>query len=159
MALKECKECGQEVSTKADTCPNCGVNDPTTSTLSKIVSTIIGFVILGWFCSMLLGDVDSDTTNASTTSWKDEPDKIAAHTMIQGFVEDRLKAPSTAEFPSAWDYDYDENIDYEGNQTYYIESYVDSENSFGGTVRTEFTARIKQVSEDEWRLLELNLEE
>lgn len=24
MALKKCKECGKEVSTKADLCPNCG---------------------------------------------------------------------------------------------------------------------------------------
>lgn len=28
MALAKCKECGQEVSTKAKTCPNCGTNDP-----------------------------------------------------------------------------------------------------------------------------------
>lgn len=28
MALKPCRECGQEVSTEAKTCPNCGVKHP-----------------------------------------------------------------------------------------------------------------------------------
>lgn len=28
MALKSCKECGQEVSTDAKECPNCGVRNP-----------------------------------------------------------------------------------------------------------------------------------
>lgn len=28
MALKDCKECGQEVSTEASACPNCGVPNP-----------------------------------------------------------------------------------------------------------------------------------
>lgn len=31
MALKPCKECGQEVSTQAKTCPNCGTPNPTQS--------------------------------------------------------------------------------------------------------------------------------
>lgn len=29
MALKPCRECGQQVSTEAATCPHCGVSDPT----------------------------------------------------------------------------------------------------------------------------------
>ena len=29
MALKPCKECGKDVSTEANTCPNCGVPKPT----------------------------------------------------------------------------------------------------------------------------------
>lgn len=28
MAIKKCKECGQEVSTKASACPHCGAKDP-----------------------------------------------------------------------------------------------------------------------------------
>ena len=29
MALANCQECGKKVSTSADTCPNCGVPNPT----------------------------------------------------------------------------------------------------------------------------------
>lgn len=31
MALEECRECGGQISTEAETCPNCGVPDPTGS--------------------------------------------------------------------------------------------------------------------------------
>jgi len=30
MALTTCKECGESVSTKANICPHCGVEDPST---------------------------------------------------------------------------------------------------------------------------------
>ena len=30
MALTTCKECGENVSTKANICPHCGVEDPST---------------------------------------------------------------------------------------------------------------------------------
>ena len=42
MAMTKCKECKKEVSTKAKTCPHCGVKDPGT----KFSEVLGGFVIL-----------------------------------------------------------------------------------------------------------------
>lgn len=38
MALKSCRECGEKVSTTADTCPHCGTRNPT----GKLLDTSIG---------------------------------------------------------------------------------------------------------------------
>ena len=47
MALVKCKECGKEVSTKADACPNCGakVKKPT-GCGTLIVVTLVGVLVL-----------------------------------------------------------------------------------------------------------------
>jgi hypothetical protein len=47
MALKKCKECGKEVSTKAEKCPHCGVRNPTTSTMEGCLGNFLSLVILG----------------------------------------------------------------------------------------------------------------
>ena len=46
MAMKKCKECGNEISTKAKECPNCGAPTP-----KPMFSTggVILLAIVGWF--------------------------------------------------------------------------------------------------------------
>lgn len=47
MALKKCKECGADVSDKADACPKCGAKIPKkTSIFTKIIATFLGFGVL-----------------------------------------------------------------------------------------------------------------
>jgi len=68
MALKPCKECGQEVSTKAPQCPNCGVKDPGKSLGQRNVGcggcllVFIGIVFIG----MMLGDPAPRTSGPSS---------------------------------------------------------------------------------------------
>lgn len=50
MALIECKECGKDMSSKADACPNCGYKKEKTGCLG-----MIGYIILGLFLIGLLG--------------------------------------------------------------------------------------------------------
>jgi DNA-directed RNA polymerase subunit RPC12/RpoP len=46
MALKNCEECGKEVSSKAKTCPNCGfVLKKKTSPIVKVIVGLLGFFI------------------------------------------------------------------------------------------------------------------
>lgn len=49
MSLKKCKECGNQVSTKADKCPNCGVKNPAKKTISKFWIGVINISILIFF--------------------------------------------------------------------------------------------------------------
>jgi hypothetical protein len=58
-----------------------------------------------------------------------------ARVMCQKFVTDRLKAPSTAEFP--WNYD-DQKVDILGPGHYRVSSFVDSQNGFGAQVRSTY---------------------
>lgn len=64
MALKACKECGHGVSTKADTCPNCGVKNPTGGTFW--IKAILWIIIIGFFYALFTsGDGDESNLNPS----------------------------------------------------------------------------------------------
>lgn len=64
--------------------------------------------------------------------------KIDAWVCAQNVVEGRLKSPSTAKFCS-----YDSSRVTElGNNKYRIVGYVDAQNSFGATVRSNFTVTL-----------------
>jgi hypothetical protein len=66
VALKKCKECGNDVSTKAKACPQCGA--PIRKEISAGIGclVIIGFIILLGMCSSLL--VDSNTPKTRSAS-------------------------------------------------------------------------------------------
>lgn len=82
-----------------------------------------------------------------------ESKKIEAWIMAQEFVKDRLKSPSTAKFP-----DHDEvKMRHEiQDDTYIILSYVESQNSFGAMLRTDFICKIGNPYGDTWRLYDLD---
>lgn len=86
--------------------------------------------------------------------WKEQDNSEDAFYMAQQFVKEKLKSPSTAEFP--YYYNHKDHIHYNGNQSYSIKSFVDSQNSFGAIVRSNFIADIKQTSKDKWQLTFIN---
>jgi hypothetical protein len=83
------------------------------------------------------------------------PDEISAYVMCQDFVEDRLKAPSSADFPQLSDWTAAKT----GPDQWRIRSYVDAENSFGATIRSHFVCEVRYVGNDRWRLVNLEFEE
>ena len=60
---------------------------------------------------------------------------------MQLFVEKQLKSPSTADFP----FGGHRHVTKLGGNRYRVDSYVDSQNSFGAQIRTEFEGVIKSV--------------
>ena len=56
------------------------------------------------------------------------------------FVEKQLKSPSTAKFPKT--IEKNEHITNLGGGKYKINSWVDSQNAFGATIRTNFSCTI-----------------
>jgi hypothetical protein len=81
-------------------------------------------------------------------------DKVAAYTFAQDFVKDRLKSPSTASFP----WGMKDATLYLGRNGYRIRSYVDSQNGFGATVRTDFDCTVRQNG-DKWTLERMEMRE
>ena len=151
MALKKCKECGKEVSSKAKNCPNCGAPiKKQISTGSGCLIIILFVLFIGWIFSSIF-----DTP--SSTDWRSENNSIAANVMIEKFVKERLRSPSTAKFPGALE--RSDHVQYLENQKYKINSWVDSQNAFSATIRTHFSGEIMQVDKDNWRLISLDLKE
>lgn len=62
MALKPCKECKQQVSTSAKTCPHCGVSKPTKSGIGLGGGIVLTLVVLGVIGSVADGD-KADSAN------------------------------------------------------------------------------------------------
>lgn len=76
MAMTKCKECGEKISTKAESCPNCGAKAPKkTSALTWIVTVIIGFMVYAG-----INAPSTSTSKTSTASSSVTPKKIAKPT-------------------------------------------------------------------------------
>ena len=92
-------------------------------------------------------DEEEKSTKSSTSSGSSysltlsDDDKLLCWLVTEEYVESQLKNPSSAKFPS---YYLSSDITYSksGNNVT-VKSYVDAENSFGGTVRTYFTIVIE----------------
>jgi hypothetical protein len=79
------------------------------------------------------------------------------------YVENRLKSPSTADFPAS----SISNIQDLGNNVFEIRSYVDAQNSFGAVIRNNFYCKIQYIGDAEgdgydmknWNLVQLDISE
>jgi len=109
------------------------------------------------FVFLAVGSVDDNGSKPrDPNAWKTKDNKIMAYIMMERFVKRRLKAPSTAKFPSVFDGQLD-HVTSLGGQKYRIVSYVDAQNSFGAKIRVRFVGVIQQISDDEWQLISLDL--
>lgn len=96
---------------------------------------IIGIIILIVFFSVI---VESNKDNYDS-------DPILAYNYAKGFIKENLKSPSTAKFPGTFEKkDHVRNL---GNGEYLIESWVDSQNSFGAMVRSRWSCKIIMKNE------------
>jgi len=69
MAMKKCKECGNEVSTKAESCPKCGaVLKKKTGCLGYIGAGILILFVLGVIGSLMEDDSNRTTSNSKQSS-------------------------------------------------------------------------------------------
>ena len=116
---------------------------------------LISSILLVAFILLAVGSGESKPKDPN--AWKTENNSTMAYVMMQQFVEKQLKSPSTAKFPSTVNEEV--KIVNKGNQTYSMVAFVDSQNSFGATIRTYFVGEIKQTSDDQWQLISLQFVE
>jgi len=161
---RPCKYCAVAVARNARRCPQCGGKRPyPLSSGEKLAAGFLGLVFLGSCCifptwsAIWNGTVDSPSDASSGgASWTEQQDTAMAYIMMEKFVKQRLRSPRTAKFPGVFGGRLSQVI-YLGDQTYHISSWVDAENGFGATVRTDFVGRIKQTQEGQWQLLSLEM--
>jgi hypothetical protein len=118
----------------------------------------IGIVLLIFIASLNTKSNKSSsrkTDTAATKSYDAGSRNIEAYNMMETFVKKRLKSPSKAEFPGVFDGKVD-HVTYDGMGVYNISSYVDSQNSFGATIRTRFSGSIEDLGGGRWKLISLN---
>ena len=140
MALTNCPECNNEVSDSALTCPHCGFQLKNQKLQKKapkkkaggcaiiIIAILILFIV---FHNIGSNDESDDSRGTS---------KMLAYNYAENFVKKKLKSPSTADFPGVQQ--KDQHTTMIGKDKYKIESWVDSENSFGANIRTKFSCII-----------------
>lgn len=103
------------------------------SRAGKVIATILFVLIVTTFSYMFF--FSGGSTSQTQTTYA--PDEIELHIQAQEFVRQSLKAPSTAKFPT---------LPYEarslGDGMYRVVSYVDSQNSFGATLRSDWSVNM-----------------
>lgn len=84
--------------------------------------------------------------------------KVSAWVAAEGFVRSRLKSPATASFGGISEPQLPENCVLDtGNGTYCVRGFVDSQNDFGATVRSQFILQVRDAG-DKWLLDSIVLE-
>ena len=94
-----------------------------------------------------------------TTTWRDYDSPALAYSVMKDFIKQQLVSPSTAKFPGFVFGGANKHVKLLGNHKFRIESYLDSQNAFGGMIRTNYIGVVQQVSEDRWNLLSLEFTE
>lgn len=122
-----------------------------------------GFTLLGypaWFTLFMLSGtivfvlvfVSASMRPSSAARSNPIYDASAAQFACQGFVENRLKAPSTADFAPF----HKMAISGSGTGPWSVRGYVDSQNSFGAKLRSSFTCTVEFSGADA-KLIELTI--
>lgn len=161
--LTPCKTCKKEVARTAPVCPHCGVKHPGLLPKDYVfgVGGLAVLLLVGYFF-FFKDDADDGGTDSpiysavSTSEPTSDEMRRAAHIVCRNFVEQRLKAPSTAEFPLL-DYTVRDLSD-----GYIVESYVDAQNSYGAQIRSPYFCTVSfhgtdRLDPSHWRLAHLKI--
>lgn len=118
---------------------------------SVIVFVIVVFVFSKVVCT---GSKDPSVVE---NEHKEEM-RIHVIVTVHDFVKQRLKAPSTADFP------YGELVTDKGNGIYFMNSYVDAQNGFGAMLRNYYTCELQfngrdWIDENNWNIINIKITE
>ena len=128
-----CKHCGRDLPAQpaASATPSSNVDMPAAKGLSAVgcAGIVGGLVVLAIVGSMI------NSLSQEPSAAKPAHDQVGAYVACQQFVEQRLKAPKTADFPSGAS-QFTRMI---GDGEYQVTAYVDAQNGFGALIRNNFT--------------------
>lgn len=116
--------------------------------MKKLVVVITAIV----FVALLISSTERGTNNKGNAVSTNEHPKDTdlgswAYTQAKEHVREQLKCPSAAKFPF-----FASNLSQFKGQIYLMTSYVDSDNSFGATVRTHFIIKLQFAGGDKAQL-------
>lgn len=127
-------------------------------------------VLVGWFLSVIssagdrhvegIGEPAPSAAALAATEPEEPPrpehDILSAWVMSQRFVTQSLKSPSTADFGSLLgeSQSADKQCTLLRETTYKCHGWVDAQNSFGATIRNDWTITLRYVGDETWETIE-----
>lgn len=173
MAMTKCKECGNEVSTKATSCPKCGAKINRTSWFTKLIAGFIGLVvIISIFSSISASNkqekrvAEEQARIASLTP--EQREKEDAQRKLQAeaqqladqmqsasgacmlFIKKVLHDPSSAEFSHS-----SESIVSNKGNTWTVVRPVRAKNGLGALVREKYLCTMNRAENGDWSLISI----
>ena len=121
--------------------------------ISIVAGVLIGAFFLMIVVSIIVYEPDYDGDVASNP----EVMQLSAFNVCKDFVRDRLKSPGSASFRNFFEGDGEVSVTGAGDGPFVVRSSVDSENSFGASLRTSFTCEVRRAGGDNWRLVDITL--
>ncbi|HVW26425.1 MAG TPA: zinc-ribbon domain-containing protein [Polyangiaceae bacterium] len=87
MALVKCKDCGNEVSTSAKTCPKCGAPAPKGISVGRILLGVVGAFVALSIIGAITGRKDSSSSGstAAAPAAEEQPSVIAITDMLSAY--------------------------------------------------------------------------
>ena len=151
-ALKKCPYCAELIQSDAKVCRYCKKElTKKQGGCDMLLAIILGVIVL-WIAVFVLSNLGQNSSTTTSSSG----DSIGAWVVCEKFVKDRLKSPASAEFPPNYS-SYTKNLT---DKKYEVSAYVDSQNSFGASLRTKFTCTVEyQPQTDKYKLIDLVFEE
>jgi len=150
MALIRCRECGQNISSNAANCPQCGAPIKESSggiSGWHVAILFIAVIVIGFVVSQNKSPTIS-TINGGDVSHSDSGSEVAIN-MAELFVRKSLVAPSTAKFCP-----HDEaKVVRLDDGCYIVTGWVDAQNSFSAMIRTDWCYEVQPLGGHEWRLV------
>lgn len=120
-----------------------------------ITAGVVGVLLIGLIIGFkACSSSPSESESATVAAPEGSANAIGAWAYMQQFVRQRLKSPATADFP----FGGHRSVTALGNDRYLVNSYVDSQNSFGAQVRTQFSGVITKTPSG-WKLESLELQQ
>lgn len=157
MALIQCSECKATVSSKADKCPSCGapIKKPTSVLALGCGGVMLIFIIAGAISATRSPSLPSaQPPTASQT----ETSSDSAYYAARKFVEQNLKAPSTAKFSNLISDPKTGHTAMKAANRFKAWGWVDSQNSFGAMIRSDWAAVVQRnPATDRWTLIFLKI--